>query len=541
MTTPMTVETAEEIKARGAYYTPREVARFLCNWAIRAPRDVVLEPSCGDGVFLAHAARRLAELGAPNLSGLVGVEVEQAEAAKAAREVEGATIHNSSFFEIARTDLPGPAAAVVGNPPYIRYHGWTGDNRTAGIARARDQGVELSALSSSWAPFVIHAASFLNDDGRLGLVLPAELLHTDYAAPVRDYVTRRFSSVIVLAFDRMVFAEAQVDAILLLASNDADTGLQVIRVRDAAGLEPLGVRLQATLSPAAASAVPSAPGAQTARRRWNVHIDAEVARLYDELLSSADCRRLGDLASVDIGLVTGSNDYFLLDAEEVRTWRLPMTSLLSAVERPSDLQGLTVRPNEVRALFRPAADCVPAGPVAAYVEEGVRRRVHERYKPRHRSPWYVVPLPRVRPTAFLPYMSHEAPRIVVNTVASWSSNLVHGVATRGGIDPRVLSALSLSSLFELSAEIEARSYGGGVLKLETREAERILVPTVSQRQSEELIASFPKLDALVRAGHRDQARERVDAALDLEYSRLRDAARVLRTRRQGRKRAPGGL
>lgn len=36
-------------KARGAFFTPPEVTRFLCEWAITSPEDRVLEPSCGEG------------------------------------------------------------------------------------------------------------------------------------------------------------------------------------------------------------------------------------------------------------------------------------------------------------------------------------------------------------------------------------------------------------------------------------------------------------------------------------------------------------
>ena len=46
-------------KLRGGYYTSSELARWLCDWAIRTADDLVLEPSCGDGVFLEASAERL--------------------------------------------------------------------------------------------------------------------------------------------------------------------------------------------------------------------------------------------------------------------------------------------------------------------------------------------------------------------------------------------------------------------------------------------------------------------------------------------------
>ena len=47
--------TPAEKKERGAYFTPQPVAQFLSDWAIRTPNDAILEPSCGEAVFLEAA------------------------------------------------------------------------------------------------------------------------------------------------------------------------------------------------------------------------------------------------------------------------------------------------------------------------------------------------------------------------------------------------------------------------------------------------------------------------------------------------------
>ncbi|MEO1405344.1 MAG: SAM-dependent methyltransferase, partial [Pseudomonadota bacterium] len=39
-------------KLRGGYYTSDSLARWLCDWAIQDAGDMILEPSCGDGIFL---------------------------------------------------------------------------------------------------------------------------------------------------------------------------------------------------------------------------------------------------------------------------------------------------------------------------------------------------------------------------------------------------------------------------------------------------------------------------------------------------------
>src|SRR3990170_8340920 len=158
--TPTTVETPREVKARGAFYTPAELTRFLARWAVRSGDDRVLEPSCGDGAFVTAIAERFAALGADDLAGrLVGVEREPDEALKALALAPTADVLTSDFFDVDPASLP-PMDAAIGNPPYIRYHEFTGADREKGLSRARAQGVELTRLASSWAHFVVHSVAF---------------------------------------------------------------------------------------------------------------------------------------------------------------------------------------------------------------------------------------------------------------------------------------------------------------------------------------------------------------------------------------------
>lgn len=521
MPAPSTDEALEAIKSRGAFYTPPAIAAFLAAWAIRDPADRVLEPSCGDGVFMAAAVDCLGD----GIGHLVGIELESQEAAKARDSAPGAEIRVGSFFDVTAGDV-GPMDAVIGNPPYIRYHQWSGVSRSSGIARAAELGVDIGSLASSWAPFVIHATSFLRQAGRLALVLPAELLHTDYAGPVREYLLGRFTSVVIVAFDRLVFADAQVDTVLLLASNDDALGLRVLRVRDEHALAEIGD-----------GAIRDGRGgnAHVPQHRWSAAVDADAAALYAGLVASGRYRRLGEIASVDIGFVSGANAYFVLDASESHDLGIPERALLPTVERPSDLKGLSLRADEMRLLFRPDDDTAEDPVVRRYLDEGVRQRVDARYKPRHRRPWYRVPLPRQVSHLFLPYMSHHTPLMVVNLGAR-STNLIHGVRLHEPetTDARAVAAYSLSSVWALSAEVEGRAYGGGVLKLETKEAERLIVPDLDHRASAELVRLFPTLDEFVRSGRRAEASVAVDAVLGFSTKALRDAAAIFRDRRQGR-------
>lgn len=95
-------------KDLGSYYTPPEVVRTLVSWATEEDSDgPVLDPSCGDGRFLA------------GLRDAVGVDIDPAAAAEASRRTQAETVTADFFAWAAGTDRR--FTAVVGNPPFIRY------------------------------------------------------------------------------------------------------------------------------------------------------------------------------------------------------------------------------------------------------------------------------------------------------------------------------------------------------------------------------------------------------------------------------------
>ncbi len=517
------LEAARIAKARGAFYTPRELTDFLAGWAVRDPADTVLEPSAGDGAFLPSLIERLTALGAPNpIEQITAVERDEAEARTTRLLAPGVDVRAVDFFDLDPSTT-ARVSAVVGNPPYIRFHGFQGADRAKALARTESQGIQLTGLASSWAHFVVHATAFLADSGRLALVLPAELLHTDYAGPVRSLLSRRFRSVTLVAFDRAVFRSAQVDAVLLLASDDGPAGFRVIRVADEIALANLDVSL--------------APDAAVGSERWSGSVDSEAGRIYAEAIASGLGRRLGEFAHVDIGFVSGANDFFVLTRHEAEAHGLPPELLIPTVRRPSDVPGLIVRDEELRFLLHIPKDHEPDATTRRYLRMGVERGIDQRYKCRKRTPWYSVPLPTRMPDAFLPYMQHLGPRLIVNRPSARNSNLLHGVSLKPGAPSAESLAIAMSSsLTLLSAEIEGRAYGGGVLKLETKEAERLLVPRLGDSGS--LRPVLAEIDAQIRAGGAQAAAAIVDGLLAHSSDKLWSHCVSLRSRRLGRPRGP---
>src|SRR5258708_24950085 len=172
----------------GQHYTPREVARLLAAFAVRAEGDVVLDPSCGDGRLLAEALRVKHELNWRRRSAHNEDEVYGADRSKQAIELAaetGARVAVADFFDIAPAGaltesiiLPAAFDAIIGNPPYIRQElmgrrDKQRIDRRLKLDRAASPEIHWprwSGRSDIYVYFFAHATGFLRPGGRLGFL-----------------------------------------------------------------------------------------------------------------------------------------------------------------------------------------------------------------------------------------------------------------------------------------------------------------------------------------------------------------------------------
>ncbi|MFM7200369.1 MAG: N-6 DNA methylase [Myxococcota bacterium] len=492
----------EEAKRRGAYYTPQEVAQFLCRWALRTATAEALDPSFGGGIFLEAAAQRLLQLGGAPHQQVWGVELDpHAHAAVLERWTQGDNpllspnkLWPVDFFSLSPQTLE--VDAVVGNPPYIRYQRFTGAMRARARMCAQAQGVELSGLASAWAPFVVHAVSMMRAGARLALVIPQELLQAQYARPVLRYLSAQFERVLLLTFTRRLFPQLSEETLLLLgdtrrtsSSASPTENLFRLELTEPSELTQLDERQLSKAQPLALAGLLS--GQARALSAW---LPEDTQRLYQQLSRHTHVQQLGEVAEVQLGYVSGHNAFFHLDEATRQQHELPLAVLAPAVLRGRALRGLRLTPADWQQglnegstgwLLRLSTDWQQQlthqeiQAVERYLSEGARQGVPLGYKCRMRSPWYRVPSVQA-PDALLTYMSGDAPRLVLNAPlvegkAGVVPNTIHAVQLRRvlPLNPALLVMSWWSSLTRLSVELEGHALGGGMLKLELREARAV--------------------------------------------------------------------
>ncbi len=531
-------------KVRGGYYTPAALADYLCRWAIRSRSDRVIEPSCGDGSFVSAAAPLLGDDGS-----ITAVEIVPEEIRKAQAAANGTTVpidwKCADFFDVAPGLMQGPGYdAAVGNPPFIRFQYFDKRARERAFRLVNTVGYRPNGLANAWVAFVQLAAELVRDGGRLAMVVPAELLQVQYAAELRDRLPMLFDAVSVIAFDRLVFPDIQQEVLLLLGdgrNRNAQTCGRLYTRQVADG--------EALLSMARSADITShAPERHThADMKWtSLFLEDDEFRTLRAAVHSGSLDLMGELADVDVGIVTGRNSFFVVTEGTARRLGLDghavdvigRTAALKSIRFTEDdlmRYGTANRSKLIDLNGQPRSSFSAA--LDHYIRSGEEQGVDRGYKCRIRKRWFDVPSVYV-PDAFLFRQIHHAPLLAANRACATSTDTIHRVRVAAGVDVDSLCASMVNSLTFAWAEVCGRSYGGGVLELEPREAERLLVP---YRFSEGLDLEY--IDRRLRAGDLEGAMDHGDRVLlksgcgfaDRDVRSARAAWNRLRSRRHRRR------
>ncbi len=387
---------------------------------------------------------------------------------------------------------------VAGNPPFIRYQKFNGDTRKRALQICANLGARLTGLTSSWAPFVVAAALVLKPGGRLAFVVPAEIGHAPYAKPVIQFLLDNFSDVRVVAVKEKVFPDLSEDVWFVYADGFGKPS------------EHVAFSKFDSFSGVGRELPRGEPVSRAELDSWNGRLrpfllPEPVRGLYARTSEKNDSLRLGDCARVGIGYVTGANDFFHLRPSDAERLGIPRRFLKPSLRRSSFLPEKAVTSNTVKdwlerdepvlLLDIPPDEKLPKQ-LKQYLDSESGRAAKTAYKCRVRSPWYCVPDVRV-PDAFLGYMSGLTPNLVANHAGCVCTNSIHAVNLINGVSIDKLLRRWSHPLVALSCELEGHPLGGGMLKLEPREAARLVLPAtgirLSKRDQERIEEGISKL------------------------------------------------
>lgn len=468
------IETQSEQKLRGGFYTPTPIADFILRWAFNGGAEYeILEPSSGDGVFL----ERIKE-NSYKYNSITAVEIDDREASKADDiPLKNKSVLNMDFHAFCnstdkRFDL------VIGNPPYIRYQYFDRDQQIEAEKIFQRVNLKYSKLTNAWVSFIIGASLLLKPGGKIGFVVPAEILQVSYAKTVREFLAHFYNKISIVSFKRLVFPRIQQEVVLLLCEKTHSHShlIEHIEFDDIRDLDYADVSLL------------KCPTKKIDFRsnKWTFYfLDQKEIDFLEDISVQNSVSTIGDYADVEVGITTGANAFFTVPRSTIERFSLQ--------EYAKPMVGRSVQVNSLKftnqdwmhnvdsdarayILDFPAIDFLRENKKALeYLDEGEKKNIHKGYKCRIRDEWQRVPSLWISDALFI-RRNNIFPKLIINEAGAYTTDTMHRVKVKDRVDISALVAGFYNSLSFAFSEISGRSYGGGVLELMPSEVENIRLP-----------------------------------------------------------------
>ncbi|MBW8049744.1 MAG: class I SAM-dependent methyltransferase [Cytophagales bacterium] len=479
-------------KLRGGFYTPEPIAEFILHWGINGSDDFdILEPSCGVGVFLEQLQKHKLKY-----KSITAVELDEAEAEKAEQiNLKNKQIINDDFHTYCNNTLQR-FDLIVGNPPYIRYQFFDRQQQVEAGDIFIKAGLTYSKLTNAWVSFVVGSSLLLKEKGgRIGFVLPAEILQVSFAQQLRNFIAHFYNKINIISFEKLVFPNIQQEVVLLLCEKNEtkNHNIEHIELRDASELQTLDVaRLK---SPKKKIDFKS--------NKWTFYfLEQEEIDFLENISKHRNIPTLGKFAKVEVGITTGSNDFFTVPLTTVEEYDLhdyarPMVGrsvqVNSVIFTEKDWEKNKFSKAKAHLLVFPdGKNLTRKNGAVKYIEHGESLEIHKGYKTGIRDDWFVVPSIKISDALFI-RRNNLYPRLIINQAKAYTTDTMHRVFVRPGTNIKALTASYYNSLSLAFTEVSGRSHGGGVLELMPNEAERVLLPYHTDNAS-----LLPQIDKLIR-------------------------------------------
>lgn len=489
---------SSEQKLRGAYYTPLQLANAMVGLFASQNIATVLEPSCGDGVFL-DSLKNLKLL--DKIKRVTAVEIAPDEAEKVRSQYSDfgqVEVCTEDFFNYYYRVLDKESFdLILGNPPYIRYQYLKESQREMQSEILTSHGMKANKLINAWVAFIVACVQLLSETGKIAFVIPAEILQVAYAEDLRLYLANNLAKITLITFEQLVFPDIEQEVVVFIGEKGKEEkGIRIIEMNNLDSFSQL--RLEQN-------------GFQQLRHvkeKWTKYfVTPDEMSLIQGLRNDNRFVKFSEYGLINVGITTGNNGYFSVSEETTEQYGLADVTL-PLIGRSSHAHGIyfTQEDWEKNKSMGKRARLInfPEIPYEEYPDGhkkyillGEKNGEHEGYKCSIRDRWYIVPSVWV-PDAFFLRRNNLYPKFVLNRCGAVSTDTMHRMKFHEGIMPENILLAYYNSISFAFTEICGRSYGGGVLEVLPGEMGNILLPkveAVNPKLRETLLAH---IDSVVR-------------------------------------------
>ncbi len=500
-------------KLRGGYYTPKVLADFIVKNITKKEKVSILEPSCGDGVFLESISEHISN---DKIKYVEAIEIIEEEAKKVIKRGFGDKFEliNNDFLDFYYNNKLKRYDLILGNPPYIRYQYLSEDQREIQSEILTSNGMKSNKLINSWVCFLVACVELLADGGSIGFVVPAEILQVVYAEDLRQYLSNHLSKIILLTFKELVFPDIEQEVVVLIGEKNSNVPVEeaVISLVEYNNFDDM-------VEHSDFNTIEYQRIEHTKDKWTHYFLTCKENNLIYKYRQHIDFTTFDKIALVNIGITTGNNKYFSVDKETVDKYKLEDVTL-PLIGRSSHAHGVFFTKKDwkkninknTRAQLILFPHNIPFKDYPKshkkYIKYGEETGQNSGYKCRIRDRWYIVPSVW-SPDAFLLRRNNKFPKFVLNEINAVSTDTMHRIKFKDHIDKRKALLSYYNSITFAFTEINGRSYGGGVLEILPREVGAIVLPDIQKMDSKVCDELLEIIDDYIRN------KKEIDKLLDI--------------------------
>jgi len=519
-------------KQNGSYYTPVDVATTMVECIKDYLPDCevlnILEPSCGDGALI-KALLMNTKIQKKKLK-LTIIDKNEGDLKKAKDFID------INYPNTELVTLPGDYLEfhfndnnkfdlVLANPPYINKKHLSPEQIDLINRINIENNLNHSMVNNIWTFFLTSAISKLNGGGVFCFLLPSEILQVNYAKELRAFIKNKFNTIEIIFFDQLVFKGIEQDVLILIGRNSDKRHISFFKeeYRD-------NNKFKNHLS--------CSYGRPIKDEKWLKYIirqkDLETIEEMCKKIQPVD-----NYCSSYAGIVTASNDYFIIDRKTVETYKLgncvkrilKKSSYCRSRIVYSNDDFIKMRDNNIKCfvldLNKISSDLIPDN-VKKYLDKGIDKKIHLRYKCKIRNNWYQIPSIHSA-EAFVFKRADCFHRVLYNPDNILVTDAAYRIKIKEDFNIQSFVFSYYNSLSLLFAEIEGRYYGGGVLELTPNEFKRLPLPYIEANLNQ-----FNYLDSLFKSKKpiEEILEYTDDIILKKCYNITEDQIKILRETRQ---------
>lgn len=501
-------------KLRGGYYTPQDIADYVTSWVLGCSPKSILEPSCGDGVFIQaihnNKYRKKIDISAFEL---FDTEVKKSRALCRKLKIPNFKVSEGDFLLWANKQIDANAQlfdVVIGNPPFIRYQFLEKDFQENMEKTFNLLNLKFTKHTNAWVPFILSSIALLRPNGRFGMVIPSEIINVIHAQPLREFLIKECRKIVVVDPKEIWFEDTLQGAVILFAEKKEriEEKSQGVGIEYVVGSDFLNKCPEQLFSKAY-----SINGRDSGGKWTKSTLSDNELSLLDKVCRKKTVYSFSDIATVDVGIVTGANKFFLVDDQTIKDNGLkkyahPMFGRSEHCKGVlyNDKQHAQNKENGHPTNFVYLEGALKSFPkkVKEYIAKGEKDKLHKRYKCSVREPWYTVPSVYSTEIGMLK-RSHNAPRLIFNDIGAYTTDTAYRITTE--LNAKKLVYCFINPLTAIYAELEGRYYGGGVLEMVPSEIEKLVIPIpktidVDLKELDKMVRSLPMEEVLLQQGYK---------------------------------------